>query len=161
MILQKKGDFLFRKITSFLMLYSFIIMVVSGIVLFISPFGRLSMMIDWRIMGLTKMDYQALHLIFMLIFTIAGLLHIFFNYKAIKNYLKSKSKKMVVFTNTNVIAIIITAGFFYATVKHIEPLETFVKMNKSFNNYWISDFKEKRQETMKKKYTDMTGFRLN
>lgn len=112
-------------------------------------------------MGLTKMDYQALHLIFMLIFTIAGLLHIFFNYKAIKNYLKSKSKKMVVFTNTNVIAIIITAGFFYATVKHIEPLETFVKMNKSFNNYWISDFKEKRQETMKKKYTDMTGFRLN
>lgn len=152
---------MFRKVTSFLMLYSFIVMVVSGAMLFVSPFGRLSMMIDWKIMGLGKMDYQALHLIFMLIFTFAGLLHIFFNYKAIKNYLKSKSKKMVVFTGANIVAIVIIGLFFYATVKHIEPLESFVKMNKSFNDYWVSDFKQKRQEQMKRKYTDMTGFRIN
>ncbi len=114
-------------------------------------------MIKWEIFGLDKMDYQALHLTFMLIFTIAGLLHIFFNYKAIKNYFKSKSKKIVVFTGTNIIAILITAGLFYAAIKHVEPLESFVKMNKSFNEYWIADFKEKKA----KKYIDMTGFRLN
>lgn len=147
---------MFRKITSFVMLYSFIIMVVSGAMLFISPFGRLSMMINWQIFGLGKMDYQALHLIFMLIFTIAGILHIFYNYKAIKNYLKTKSKKTVILTNSNIIALVIVSGLFYATIKHIEPLEGFVKMNKSFNEYWIADFKEKRE----KKYTDMTGFRL-
>jgi len=143
------------------MLYSFLIMVVSGVMLFISPFGRLSMMIKWEMLGLGKMEYQALHLIFMLIFTIAGLLHIFFNFKAIKNYLKNKSKKVVVFTSTNIIAILITAGFFYATVKHVEPLESFVKMNKSFNDYWIKDYKEKEMEKMRSRYTDMTGFRVN
>jgi len=88
-------------------------------------------------------------------------LFIFFNFKAIKNYLKNKSKKVVVFTSTNIIAILITAGFFYATVKHVEPLESFVKMNKSFNDYWIKDYKEKEMEKMRSRYTDMTGFRVN
>ena len=141
---------MFRKITSFIMLYSFIIMVLSGIMLFISPFGRLSMMIQWEFFGLDKMQWQALHLIFMLIFTIGGILHIFYNYKAIKNYLKSKSKKIVVFTAANTIAVAITAGLFYVTIQHMEPFESFVKMNKSFNDYWTKDFRENNMEAMMK-----------
>ncbi|MEA1955899.1 MAG: DUF4405 domain-containing protein [Campylobacterota bacterium] len=135
---------MFKKITSFIMLFSFVIMVVSGVMLFISPFGRLSMMIRWEVMGLDKMDYQALHLIFMLVFTIAGIFHIFYNFKAIKSYFKNKSKKVVVFTKEFMIASVVTLGLFYATVNHVEPLESFVKMNKSFNNYWIKSFNEKR-----------------
>ena len=138
-----------RKITSFVMLFSFVIMVVSGAMLFISPFGRLSMMIRWEVLGLDKMDYQALHLIFMLVFTIAGIIHIIYNLKAIKNYLKNKSKKVVVFTKEFVIALAVTSGLFYATVNHVEPLESFVKMNKSFNNYWIESFNKKRMQEMK------------
>jgi len=141
---------MFRKITSFVMLYSFLIMVLSGIMLFISPFGRLSMMIQWEFLGLDKMQWQALHLIFMLIFTLAGLLHIFYNYKAIKNYLKSKSKKIVVFTTAHSIAIAVTAALFYVTISHMEPFESFVKMNKSFNDYWTKEFRENRMEAMMK-----------
>lgn len=139
---------MFRKITSFIMLYSFIIMVLSGTMLFISPFGRLAMMIQWEILWLDKMQWQALHLIFMLIFTLAGLLHIFYNYKAIKNYLKSKSKKIVVFTQAHIVALAVTGALFYATVEHMEPLESFVKMNKSFNDYWTKEFRENRMEAM-------------
>ncbi|MCD4668604.1 MAG: DUF4405 domain-containing protein [Sulfurimonas sp.] len=139
---------MFRKITSFIMLFSFIIMVISGTMLFISPFGRLSMMIQWEVMGLNKMDYQALHLTFMLLFTIAGIVHILYNWKPIKNYLKNRSKKIVFFTKEFVVASLITIALFFATVKHIEPLESFVKMNKSFNNYWVKSFKEKRMREM-------------
>lgn len=141
---------MFRKIISFVMLYSFIIMVLSGIMLFISPFGRLAMMIRWEMLGLDKMQWQALHLIFMLIFTLAGLLHIFYNYKAIKNYLKSKSKKIVVFTSANVAAIAITGVLFYVTIQHMEPFESFVKMNKSFNDYWTQEFRTNKMEAMRK-----------
>ena len=141
---------MFRKITSFIMLYSFFIMVLSGFMLFISPFGRLSMMIQWQYFGLNKMDFQALHLIFMLVFTIAGIIHILYNLKPIKAYLKNKTKKMVIFTKEMVIATLITVALFMATVNHIEPLETFVKMNKSFNDYWIKEFKENRMQEMMK-----------
>ena len=137
-----------RKITSFIMLYSFIIMVVSGVMLFISPFGRLSMMIRWEFLGLDKMQWQALHIIFMVIFSIGGILHILYNLKAIKNYLKIKSKKLVLFTVSNLIAISIILSLFYVTINHMEPFESFVKMNKSFNDYWMSEFKKKRMHQM-------------
>ncbi len=137
-----------RKLTSFLLLYSFAIMVLSGAMLFIAPFGRLSMMIGWEIFGLGKMEYQALHLVFMLIFVIAGIVHTYLNFKAIKHYWKNKSKKVIVFTKEFSIVTAIVVGLFYTTVTHQPFTEKFVKMNKSFNDYWMADFKEKRMAEM-------------
>jgi len=138
-----------RRITSFLLLFSFLIMVLSGIAEFISPFGRLAMMLHWEMLGLDKMRWQALHIIFMIVFTLAGLMHVWLNLKAIKLYLKHRSKKMVVFTKEMTIAFLITTGLFYGTVVKYPPLATFVKMNKSFNDYWVEKFKEKRLQQMK------------
>lgn len=135
-----------RKTTSFVLLYSFLIMVLSGAMLFIAPFGRLSMMIQWEMFGLEKMDYQALHLIFMLVFVLAGIVHIYVNYKSIVQYWKNKSKKIIIFTKEFMIATALITGLFYLTVSKNSITEKFVKMNKSFNNYWIEDFKTKRME---------------
>jgi succinate dehydrogenase hydrophobic anchor subunit len=133
-----------RKTTSFIMLFSFVIMVVSGIAEFISPFGRLAMMIKWKMLGIDKMQWQALHLSFMVVFTIAGLIHIWLNIKPIKAYLKNKARKMVFFTKEMFIALAITIILFVATIEKFEPIEHFVKLNKSFNSYWIEQFKKDR-----------------
>ncbi len=138
-----------RRVTSFLMLFAFVIMVLSGIAEFISPFGRLAMMIHWTFLGLDKMQWQALHIIFMVVFTLAGIIHIGLNIKPIKAYLKNRSRKMVVFTKEMVIALLITGGLFGATVVKYPPLESFVKLNKSFNDYWIAKFKEERLAQMR------------
>ena len=131
-----------RKITSFIMLFSFMIMVVSGVAEFISPFGRLSMMIKWEMLGLDKMQWQALHIVFMVVFTVAGIIHILINIKPIKAYLKNRTKKMVVFTKEMSIALAITSVLFIATINQFAPLDYFVKLNKSFNSYWIEEFKK-------------------
>jgi hypothetical protein len=131
-----------RKITSFVMLFSFMIMVVSGVAEFISPFGRLSMMIKWEMLFLDKMQWQALHIVFMVVFTVAGIIHIFLNIKPIKAYLKNRTRKMVVFTKEMSIALVITSVLFIATINQFAPLEYFVKLNKSFNSYWIEEFKK-------------------
>ncbi len=133
-----------RKITSFVMLFSFIIMVVSGVAEFISPFGRLSMMIKWKMLGIDKMQWQALHLSFMVVFTSVGLIHIWLNIKPIKAYLKNRARKMVFFTKEMSIALVITAILFVATIQKFEPIDQFVKLNKSFNNYWIEQFKKEK-----------------
>ena len=138
-----------RRVTSFLMLFAFAIMVLSGIAEFISPFGRLSMMIHWSFLGLDKMRWQALHIVFMVIFTLAGIVHIWLNLKPIKAYLKNRSRKMIVFTKEMVIALLITAGLFAATVYKYPPLEAFVKLNKGFNDYWVAQFKAKRLAELK------------
>ena len=146
-----------RKTTSFLMLFSFIILVISGVSEFISPFGRLAMMIRWEMIGLDKMQWQALHLVFMLVFTLAGLIHIFLNIKPIKAYLKNKARKTVFFTKEMSIALIVTIVLFYATIIKFEPIEKFVKMNKSFNDYWIEAFKKEQQENIQMMMPPMGG----
>jgi uncharacterized membrane protein YcgQ (UPF0703/DUF1980 family) len=138
-----------RRITSFLMLFAFVIMVLSGIAEFISPFGRLSMMLHWTFLGLDKMRWQALHIIFMVLFTLAGVIHIWLNIKPIKAYLKNRSRKMVVFTKEMVIALFITIGLFTATVYKYAPLESFVKLNKGFNDYWVEQFKKERLDQLR------------
>lgn len=140
-----------RKTTSFILLYSFIIMVLSGAMLFVAPFGRLSMMIQWEMFGLSKMDYQALHLIFMILFILAGIVHIYVNYKAILQYWKNKSKNLIFFTKEFTVATVIITGLFYITVSKNEYTQKFVKMNKSFNDYWIADFKQKQVQLMQER----------
>ena len=135
-----------RKITSFVMLFSFVIMIVSGISEFISPFGRLAMMIHWKMLGIDKMQWQALHISFMVVFTLAGLIHIWLNIKPIKAYLKNRARKMVFFTKEMSIALVITVVLFVATIQKFEPIEQFVKLNKSFNSYWIEQFKKNRMQ---------------
>lgn len=135
-----------RKITSFVMLFSFFIMIVSGIAEFISPFGRLSMMIQWTMLGIDKMQWQALHISFMVVFTVAGLIHIWLNIKPIKAYLKNRARKMVFFTKEMSIALAITVVLFVATIQKFEPIDQFVKLNKSFNSYWIEEFKKDQMQ---------------
>ena len=124
------------------MLFSFLIMIVSGVAEFISPFGRLSMMINWKMLWIDKMQWQALHISFMVVFTVAGLIHIWLNIKPIKAYLKNRARKMVFFTKEMSIALAITIVLFVATIQKYEPIDQFVKLNKSFNNYWIEQFKK-------------------
>ena len=135
-----------RRVTSFIMLFSFIIMVISGVSEFISPFGRLAMMIKWKMLWLDKMQWQALHLTFMILFTVAGVIHIWLNIKPIKIYLKNRAKKMIFFTKEMSIALVITAILFIATIEKFEPIDNFVKLNKSFNSYWIEQFKKSRMK---------------
>ncbi len=40
------------------------------------------------------------------------------------------------------IALAITIVLFVATIQKFEPIDQFVKLNKSFNNYWIEQFKK-------------------
>jgi ABC-type uncharacterized transport system fused permease/ATPase subunit len=126
------------------MLFSFIIMVVSGVAEFISPFGRLAMMIQWEMLGVDKMQWQALHIVFMVVFTVAGIIHIVLNIGPIKVYLKNRAKKMVFFTKEMVVSLVVTIGLFMATLQQFAPIDYFVKLNKSFNDYWIEEFKKEK-----------------
>jgi hypothetical protein len=51
---------------------------------------------------------------------------------------------MVFFTKEMFIALAITIILFVATIEKFEPIEHFVKLNKSFNSYWIEQFKKDR-----------------
>ncbi len=107
-----------RKITSLTALLSFIVLLLTSIILFIVPHGRVAYWSDWRLFGLTRTHWGNLHINIGLLFLIAIGLHIYLNFKPIINYLKNQAKRLTVFTReftaSLVLLLLFTLGTFFS-----------------------------------------------
>ncbi|MCX6550526.1 MAG: DUF4405 domain-containing protein [Acidobacteria bacterium] len=82
--------FHWKVFVSFYVVLSFLALAVSGIVLYVAPPGRISNWSVWRLVALSKAQWQSVHTIFALIFIVAAGFHLFFNWKVLMAYLRSK-----------------------------------------------------------------------
>jgi hypothetical protein len=101
-------------LTAFL---SFVLVILNSVALYISPHGRVAYWVDWRFLGLSKTQWADQHIIVGLLFLIALLLHIYYNWNPIVAYLKSKARKIKVFTPDFNIALALTILFTIERVK--------------------------------------------
>ena len=125
-----------KKITSLVMLLSMILMTYTGIILFIAPQGKIAYWSNWEILALTKTQYGELHSTFMVLFIIATLLHIYYNFRLIVNYLSNKAKEVVVFTKEMVVATLLTVVFIVGTLYEVVPFSSFLSLGDSAKEYW-------------------------
>ena len=117
-----------RKITSLTALLSFIALLLTSVILYITPQGRVAYWADWRLWGLTKTQWTNIHINTGLLFTIAIVLHVFYNWRPIRAYLKDKSKNLKIFTKDFNIALIITVLFVLGTYYQIPPLSSVIRL---------------------------------
>ncbi|MDP4856108.1 MAG: DUF4405 domain-containing protein, partial [Desulfobacterales bacterium] len=75
-----------RKIVSLTALLSSLLLLVTSIVLYIVPQGRVAYWADWRLLGLTKTEWTNIHVNFGLLFFVSALLHVYYNWKPIVSY---------------------------------------------------------------------------
>ena len=97
-----------RKITSLTAGLSCLLMVLTSIVLYIVPQGRVAYWADWRLWGLSKSDWGNMHINMGFVFLVALALPIYDNWKAITAYLKDRTRRMKVFTPDFNVALIVT-----------------------------------------------------
>ncbi|UCF35968.1 MAG: DUF4405 domain-containing protein [Acidobacteriota bacterium] len=84
--------FSYRIFTSFLLAWSFSALVFSGVILYISPAGRVAHWTNWTLMGLSKEGWQGVHFLVALVFLVGGLFHLLkFNWKVFLHYLRTRS----------------------------------------------------------------------
>jgi hypothetical protein len=82
--------FSWRAFVSFVVLFAFAVLAVTGIALYATPPGRVANWSGWTLLGLTKTNWQAVHMVFGFLFVVAGAFHLFFNWKVLLNYLRSR-----------------------------------------------------------------------
>ena len=70
-----------RKITSLTAALAFCVVVVTSVILYIVPQGRVAYWADWRLWGLTKEQWGDVHITVGLLFLLALVLHLFYNWK--------------------------------------------------------------------------------
>jgi len=131
-----------RKITSLTALLSFIFLILTSLILFIVPHGRVAYWSDWRLWGLSKTQWGNLHINVGILFLISIALHIYFNWKPIVNYLKNHSKQLTIFTREFTTSLILLLLVCFGTFFMIPPFSWILNGNEAIKEMAIEKYGE-------------------
>lgn len=129
-----------KKITSLTMLLSMIVMTFTGVILFITPPGRVANWANWELFGLSKEQYGSIHSTFMVLFLIATILHVYYNWTPMTSYMKNKAKEMIVFTKDMMVSIVLFLLFLFGTIYEISPFSTFLNFGGEIKDSWEKEY---------------------
>ncbi len=118
----------FRRTVSLTALLSFLITIITSIVLYIVPQGRVAYWANWKLMGLTKEQWTAIHTNVGFLFLGALMIHTWHNWKSITLYLKNINKKISMLNREFLAALAVTLVFTLGTYFEIPPMSSITKI---------------------------------
>lgn len=129
--------FSWRAFISFGLTYAILILLLSGIMLYVSPPGRYAHWVNWTLWGFTKEGWQGIHIIFSFGFVLLSILHlVWINWKAFVSYIKSKkangfNKKRELISSTLFIIV-----FFFGTIYAVPPFKNVLDLGENLTASW-------------------------
>ncbi|NTW54101.1 MAG: DUF4405 domain-containing protein [Chlorobaculum sp.] len=132
-----KQSFKWRVFISAGLALAFLVMLVSGLVLYVSPPGRVANWTDWNLFGLSKRGWQNQHIIFGFAFIILSIFHLFvINWKAFFSYIKSKASKGVNHPAELALSVILFVVLAVGTFWHLPPFEQIIALGERASASW-------------------------
>lgn len=120
-----------RKTTSLTTLLSFILLIITSVILYLTPQGKIAFWANWSCWGIGKEEWGALHTNLGLLFIIAGIIHTVLNWKPIMAYLRNKAKEFKMFTADFNISLAITLVITLMTLFSLPPVNAIQTLNES------------------------------
>lgn len=108
-----------RKIVSLTTFFSFILLFVTSIILYITPHGRVAYWSDWQLWGLSKTQWGALHTNLGVLFIIASICHLILNWSAIVAYIVRSQRAIC--SSAAVWSLVITVVISVGTLANVMP----------------------------------------
>jgi hypothetical protein len=122
-----------RKITSLTSLVAFVLLLLSSLVLYIVPAGRVAYWADWRLWGLSKESWGAVHINLGVLMLIAMVFHVYYNWGAIVSYLKNQKKELRIVTPDFIVSVVITSLVIVGTLAGIPPLSSVIQLGEKIS----------------------------
>lgn len=129
-----------KKIISLTLAFSFLVMSITGIILFIVPKGRVAYWANWELFGLTKTQYGNIHITSMILFLVVAIWHIYYNWKPLISYIKNSAKKITLFKKELLIALTLNILFVGGTLMGIQPFQSVIDINDGIKEYWEEEY---------------------
>lgn len=79
-----------RAFIAFLVTWSFVVLTLTGLVLYVVPHGRVGNWTFWTLAGLDKDGWADVHILFGAVFIVSAALHLYFNWKPFTHYLAER-----------------------------------------------------------------------
>jgi len=122
--------------TSVLIAASFLLLAVSGVILFVSPPGRVANWGNWRMIGLTKHEWTGVHSWFAAIFVATAVVHVFFNLRPLMNYFRDRLTRRLGWRWEWIVALAICGGVFAGVQARVAPFSTLLNMGERVKQSW-------------------------
>lgn len=113
---------------------SFILMTVTGLVLFFAPSCRIARETSWTVWGHSKDQWSAIHIWLGIAFVFASFIHVYLNWTALINYFKSKVRKGWAFRVEWFAALIICVVLYAGSALGVTPFSSLMAWKETFKN---------------------------
>ncbi len=131
------GSWNTRGLTSLCVFSTFLVMTVSGLVLYIGPEGRVAYWVNWSLIGLTKTDWGAIHTLSSLAFAVAGFFHIVFNFRTLLHYLWNRLAAGLRLKKEIAVVVLATVVICLSAVMHWPPLSYLIDLSSAIKESWV------------------------
>jgi len=121
-----------RKITSLTLAITGIIELITSIVLYIMPAGRVAYWSNYQLLGLSKTDWGNIHITVGTLFVVMGGVHIYFNWRPITAYIKNSAKEFTLFTKSFNIALLLSLYVTIGTLYSLPPMNYILDLGEYF-----------------------------
>jgi len=127
-----------RSLTAFLVTWAFIVLTVTGIILYIVPQGRVAYWIHWSLAGMEKEQWGWVHMMFGGVFILTGILHLYFNWKPFKKYFADRVRGHLKPKQEIFMATALTVAIFAVSALNIPPASWVIDLNARIKSAWIT-----------------------
>jgi len=134
----KGRGFHVRGLTSFIVTLAFLVMIVSGAVLFAAPRGRDAAWFGWAFLRLHRDTWVGLHVLMGLLFVFVGLIHAVYNWRILWSYIHLHGSKMLYLWREAAIAVGLILAILASAIWLLPPLSAVLDWNQAARKHWAS-----------------------
>jgi hypothetical protein len=128
-----------RALTSMLVTGGFLVMTVTGLALFTIPAGRVANWVDWRMLGLTKDQWSAVHITSSLLFVGAGVVHLWYNWRQFVAFLRDRLPKGVKPRPEGPVAAVLLLALVSGSLYGVPPFTWVLDLSGGIKESWSVD----------------------
>ena len=130
------GPFYVRAFVSIMLVGLMVLFVVSGVALFVAPPGQMANTLGWTLVGLSKGQWETVHIAFGLLWVPLVVLHLVFNRRVLVSYLRDRVSRTFVWRRELLAAVVVTAALGVTAVLDLPPVAQLMEWEESFADFW-------------------------
>ncbi len=127
-----------RAFTSLCSLVSFILLLLTAIILYIEPHGRVAYWIKWNFLGLEKDQWGNIHIFSGLLFLVAGGFHLYYNWKPLIRYLSGRIETGLRYKRELMISSLIFLWIIASGIWSLPPLVYVADLSEAIKSAWVT-----------------------
>ncbi|MEN6493055.1 MAG: DUF4405 domain-containing protein [Thermoguttaceae bacterium] len=122
--------------TSLLLTLAFLALSFSGVLLYVTPRGRMANWTGWTLLGLEKGQWQSVHTNIAILFMLVAVLHIAFNWSMLWCYIKKRGSLALNMKWELLVAVVVAAVVLVGSILEWPPFRSVMIFNDQIKDYW-------------------------